>query len=1071
MSFGLLVRRLSAAVILACVCPIVGSAQSGGGGGTVTVPIPIPIPALQFVTSTLPTAVSGTSYATTLQASGGTPPYRWVLLAATGGGLTLAPNGILAGNPGPSGVVGLTILLTDNASQQAVRNLSLTVTGALTILPSGLPGAQVGLPYNAKLSVSGGGGTAQLRVNVGTLPPGVGFNDGVIAGLPTTAGDYRFDVLATTNLGASAVRGYTVSVVDPLRIVSTSIPPAPLGLPYKAALWATGGIAPLRWALAGGSLPRGITLDAGGVLGGVPSQTGSFSFTVRVTDSSSTSSGGLTATLQLAIASPLSISTASQLPAATLNSAYRMRLQASGGAPPYQWSVSTPTSGMGLPPGVTFSADGELNGAPNKAGTFSFVATAMDAASQRSSRSFSISVTDATVLTTGVSPSIVNVTRVENSGVTHRSVQVSTSSGSPVSYGLNVFYDQAPGGWLTVPSTVTASAIDVGVFSMAIDPSRLTAGTYAARITVATALGVVDTVQVLLAVGPDSRLILPVPAGLTFTATEGGPSPGSQRVAIVNSGSGLLNWSATSSTLAGGEWLKVGPSGGVSDANGSVSFLTVTAFPGGLAAGDYYGQITISSPGALNSSQSVTVVLSVRPAGGVAEVTPQPTGAALIGTAAQEITLLNTGHEAVDFFVSENALIVVSPTTGRVQPGDPVKLSVQAAANTAGSQRTTLDLAFSNGLRRQVDLALVGSRENSTSSFVQGDSIRPLAVTCSPTQLVAVSTLLGAGFTIPAGWPTPLEVRIVDDCGAAMNRGSVTVSFTNGDAPLSLVSLGEGRWSGTWVGKNAVTPQVTVTVTAEDPVTPLRGTYQTSGGVQINPEPPIVADGGVVNAASYLRNAPLAPGSYISIFGSKLATATAIDETLPLDPTLGVTTVTLGGRILPLKYASGGQINAVVPFSVPLDTPLGMLIRRGNSLSVPENVVVTNSQPGIFTRDQSGRGQGLIVNANFQIMDASNPGKSGEAAVIFSTGLGKVRDPIEAGEAAPSNPLARAEMPVSVTVGNVPAEVIYAGLAPGFAGLYQVNIVLPLNVPVGEAIPVVLTAGSRSSSPVTISIR
>jgi hypothetical protein len=70
------------------------------------------------------------------------------------------------------------------------------------------------------------------------------------------------------------------------------------------------------------------------------------------------------------------------------------------------------------------------------------------------------------------------------------------------------------------------------------------------------------------------------------------------------------------------------------------------------------------------------------------------------------------------------------------------------------------------------------------------------------TKLLPVFTTIGTGFSTPAAWPTPIVIDVVDDCGNAFNAGSVIVSFTDGDAPINLLSTGNGNWGGTWVPQN-----------------------------------------------------------------------------------------------------------------------------------------------------------------------------------------------------------------------------------------------------------------------------
>src|ERR1035441_7046285 len=98
---------------------------------------------------------------------------------------------------------------------------------------------------------------------------------------------------------------------------------------------------------------------------------------------------------------------------------------------------------------------------------------------------------------------------------------------------------------------------------------------------------------------------------------------------------------------------------------------------------------------------------------------------------------------------------------------------------------------------------------------------------------------------------------------------------------------------------------------------------------------------------------------------------------------------------------------------------------------------------------------------------SANPSAAGDALIIYCTGLGTVHPPVPAGVAAPS----LSYTDETVTVGGQNAQVLFAGLAPGYVGLYQVNAILPAGIPASDSVPVVLTAGGLSSAPVTVSIR
>jgi uncharacterized protein (TIGR03437 family) len=160
-----------------------------------------------------------------------------------------------------------------------------------------------------------------------------------------------------------------------------------------------------------------------------------------------------------------------------------------------------------------------------------------------------------------------------------------------------------------------------------------------------------------------------------------------------------------------------------------------------------------------------------------------------------------------------------------------------------------------------------------------------------------------------------------------------------------------------------------------------------------------------------------------------------------------------------------------VPYDVPLNTQFPMTVQRGSVLSVPEPLVVSDSQPGIFTVNQQGTGQGAILWSDLTTLaQPGTPAQAGDTVVIYCTGLGAVSPGVVSGAATPLSPLVNAVNSVTVTIGGQPAEVKFAGLTPGFAGLYQVNAVVPAGVS-GNAVPVVLQVSGQTSTSVAMAVR
>jgi uncharacterized protein (TIGR03437 family) len=304
----------------------------------------------------------------------------------------------------------------------------------------------------------------------------------------------------------------------------------------------------------------------------------------------------------------------------------------------------------------------------------------------------------------------------------------------------------------------------------------------------------------------------------------------------------------------------------------------------------------------------------------------------------------------------------------------------------------------------------------------------------------------------------------------------VAATFSNGDRGISLMPGGSGIWSGTWQPQNAANGSVTVAITAFMSASNgqvLASQIDLTATIAGVAPTPVIAPGGVLNAASFQVDAPIAPGSLISIYGSQLADGPGQSfSTTPVPLELNGTQVRIGDRSLPLFYSSSGQINAQVPFDLPLNTQLQLLVSHSSMLSVPQSLTVAAAQPAIFTTNQQGTGQGAIVNGVTNVLaDSLNPVHAGDVISIYCTGLGAVSPAVAEGALAPLAVLSSTVAPVTVTIAGNQALVNFAGLAPGFAALYQVNAVVPKNVTPGDDVQVVLATSQQVSPPVTISVR
>ncbi len=259
--------------------------------------------------------------------------------------------------------------------------------------------------------------------------------------------------------------------------------------------------------------------------------------------------------------------------------------------------------------------------------------------------------------------------------------------------------------------------------------------------------------------------------------------------------------------------------------------------------------------------------------------------------------------------------------------------------------------------------------------------------------------------------------------------------------------------------------------------TPLHGIFfgvrmpaLTGAGVFLNPL-------GVINGASFaMPTFPITGGAIVSLFGSGLAPpgTDASAGSIPLPTTLAGVSVTVNGVLAPLFLVRPNQINIQVPFATT--GPLATIIVNSNG--TPSNsvqVAVASSSPGIFSVNANGLGPGVITHLNNTLVTSQNPAARNEFVVIYLTGLGAVSPPVADGVGGPAaEPLSRAiDDQIQVLFGGdqIPGEIQYAGIAPNFVGLYQINVRIPNDARVlGASVPILLRTATADSDFVDISI-
>jgi len=351
--------------------------------------------------SPLPAGEVNIGYSQTLAASGGKSPYTWSVPAGSAlpAGLTLTPGGLLAGTPATAGTSTFTVQAIDSNNVTVSTALTVTIAAALGIsTPSALAGGSLSSGYSQALAASAGVSPYTWAIIVGSLPPGLNLSPGgLISGVPTATGTFTFTATVTDSLSARASRQFTIVVANGLTVTTPpTLPGATVGVPYSYTLLAAGGTAPYTWSNPTGLPPAGLSVGTKGTVTGIPTTAGSASFTVQVNDSAGHQA---TAQVSLTVAPALSITT-SALPGAALGAAYSQTLTATGGTPPYTWSISTGS----LPKGLTLSSAGSITGTTNTAGTFAFAVEVTDSASATATKPLSIVVAGISITTAPALP-------------------------------------------------------------------------------------------------------------------------------------------------------------------------------------------------------------------------------------------------------------------------------------------------------------------------------------------------------------------------------------------------------------------------------------------------------------------------------------------------------------------------------------------------------------------------------------------------------------------------------------------------------------------------------------------
>ncbi|MGA2882156.1 MAG: putative Ig domain-containing protein [Bryobacteraceae bacterium] len=1027
-------------------------------------------------------------------------------------GLSFNSDGTITGTPTATGTISFSVYAENPITQKNLSHVSkftITITActATTIAPSSpLPAGEVGIAYTAlQFTASGCPGPFTFSASAlnisGQYPSGLSVSStGVFGGTPTLAGTFNIVVTATDPNQNQTQAQYSVTIVPPPSISTTSpLPNGIVSVAYSQQITATGGTPPYSFSM--NAQPPGIVNinPTAGVLYGTPAKTGTYSFNIGVTDSLGAQTVSPFQVTFVTVASQIQVTPSSLTFNANLNGNPPLPqaitlVPAVGATPPVtfttvidggqsgtaapSWITVNPASGS-VPAGLVVS----VNQSTLAAGTYTARIQVLDPIGVPTDVAVTLNVTS-TPLQLTVAPVMLNFAALSSTpGNLTQNLLVSNTGSLP--FNTSVVGSSSLISSVTTTSSPSSPNAPV-LLEVLVNTNGLQVGAYHDTIQVSSSSGTTQ-IPVSLFIASSGPILALNSTGVLFQAIQGGGSTETRSIEVLNRGdpSSTVNWTAT--LISGSNWLTlVSTSGTATGAAPGVLSLALAPNATQLTPGPYYAIVKIADSNSLNSPQYVTAVLNLQPSTAALAPDLVPTGlffttsAGGTAPAPQQVQINASSTSALTFNAAASTFgtgtwLSVTPTSGSAsgQTAGSIAISVDPTGLAAGVY--TGDVSVSIGaLLQSVSVTFVVQNAASSSAT---SSFKPKATGCTPSQLAITETGLANNFVVPAGWPAPLVVQINDNCGAPVTNGNVIASLSNGDAPLNLVGDSLGNYSAIWQPGAANGNNMVVTLTA------MAGTLQSGpvqlyGGVTPNlTPPPTLAPGGTLNNLNPVVGAPLAPGTIAQVYGSGLASSAVSTGVLPLPTTFQNTFALVGSTQAPLYSLSSGQIDIQIPNEVTASQQVPIVLSVNNALTQPVMLDIVPAAPGVLSANDGPtppsvqNGAHIIAQhgADFSLVSSSNPAKPGEYLVMYLVGMGATNPGVASGVQAPSSPLASVTNQPTVTVGSQPANVAFAGLTPGFVGLYQINFQVPTSVSSG-ALEVDVTQNGVAANPTLLPV-
>ncbi|MDP8979398.1 MAG: putative Ig domain-containing protein [Acidobacteriota bacterium] len=658
-----------------------------------------------IVNNSVPPAGLGTTYNVQLTATQSPGPYTWSVPPGTlPPGLQLgAATGNINGIPTQAGSYAFTVTVTDQPTNQT-GSTTFNITVMQITNPSPLPNATAGTPYSAQFQVSFAPPGA-IAWMISSIPPGMNFDaaQGILNGTPSTPNNYSFAVtaIATQFSGVQTTKNFALTVAPgegpAPSITTTSLANGAVGSNYSQMLAVSGGTPPYSTytlVAGGGTPPPGINLDpTTGTLAGNPTATGTYTFSATVKDSANVTSAPKQ--LSITVQPRLVITNPTPLPAGTVGTFYSQTFQTTGGTPGYSYQAvqTDPFGSSVLPPGLTLTPAGSLNGTPTTNGTYNFGVIVTDNAGATSGATYS--------LTIGTAPTITTPSPLPPAAAGFGYQQTISATGGTGPYTF-IFVGQGPAGFTLSPSgLLSGTPVNAGTlqFSIQVTDSANASATKAFQLPVSAAPPLVVS-----------------PLALKFNAPSNGDAPTPQEISVVSGNGSPVMFTATVVSLSAGPppvWLKITPANGTTPALILVSVDQSKVTSGTLSA---IVRIAPANSGIAPIDVAVSFTTQILPA--VLDVSPdlvqftaRPQSE---GPFDQAFVLRNAGSGTLGFTVTFDPapwVVSVTPAIGLVGPNAPavVRLRVNGQGLKPGGYRTVLHFKTPSGLVRDVPVTLFQS--------------------------------------------------------------------------------------------------------------------------------------------------------------------------------------------------------------------------------------------------------------------------------------------------------------------------------------------------------------------------